>query len=165
MNQSGSVFAVHTYFLVRSKAARRLKWKRLLRERERRDFLKKQVLECLLFIRFPTGDALRKVATSFKQDYGFPQCTGAIDGTHIPIVSPNECLADYYNRKGWHSTILQGTVDNNSCFVDVYIGWPGRVHDAHVFANFSLYQKGQNKTLLPDWKEKLNNRCSTCNAW
>ena len=109
------------------------------------------------YIRFPTGDALRRVVTGFKQDYGFPQCAGAIDGTHIPIVSPNECPADYYNRKGWHSIILQGTVDNNGCFVDIYVGWPGRVHDARVFANSSLYQKGQNKTLLPDWKEKLNN--------
>ena len=91
------------------------------------------------YIRFPTGDALREVVDGFKREYGFPQCAGAVDGTHIPIVSPTECPADYYNRKGWHSIILQGSVDNKGCFIDIYVGWPGRVHDVRVFANSALY--------------------------
>lgn len=82
------------------------------------------------YIRFPTGSVLKEVVAGFKRDYGFPQCAGAIDGTHIPIISPAECPADYYNRKGWHSIILQGAVDNKGCFFDIYVGWPGRVHDA-----------------------------------
>ncbi len=61
--------------------------------------------------------------------------------------------ADYYNRKGWHSIILQGTVDNVGKFTNINIGWPGRVHDARVFVNSSLYQKGQGGTLFPDWKQ------------
>ena len=110
------------------------------------------------YIRFPAGAVLREVIDGFEgfeHDLGFPQCAGAVDGSHIPIISPHECPADYYNRKGWHSIILQGTVDHQGRFIDVYVGWPGRVHDARVFANSSLYQRGQSGNLLPDWKEEI----------
>ena len=82
------------------------------------------------YIRIPTGDSLKAVIEGFQEKLGFPQCVGVVDGTHIPIVSPVECPADYYNRKGWHSIIMQGTVDHLGHFIDIYVGWPGRVHDA-----------------------------------
>ena len=37
------------------------------------------------YIRIPVGSALKAVISGFKNDYGFPQCAGAVDGTHIPI--------------------------------------------------------------------------------
>ena len=110
------------------------------------------------YIHIRTGAALREVVDGFKNTHGFPQCAGVVDGTHIPIISPYECPADYYNQKGYHSVIMQGTVDHQGLFVDVYIGWPARVHDAQVFANSSLYQWGQNKSLLPDWTEQIAGR-------
>ena len=115
------------------------------------------ILQVLLleYIRFLTGPALREVIDGFETELGFPQCGGVIDGSHIPIISPQLCPADYYNRKGWHSLILQGTVDYRGHFIDVYVGWPGRVHDARVFSNSSLYQRGQNGTLFPDWKKEI----------
>ena len=103
-----------------------------------------------LFICIPTGDNLRQVIEGFNDKLGFPQCAGAIDGTHIPIKSPKECPADYYNRKGWHSIILQGTVNHLGHFMDINIGWPGRVHDARVFANSALFKRGQSNNLLPN---------------
>lgn len=51
--------------------------------------------------------------------------------------------------------IMQGMVDNRGRFTDVYVGWPGRVHDARVFANSTVYQKGQSKTLLPNITRKI----------
>lgn len=43
-------------------------------------------------------------------------------------------------------------------FVDIYVGWPGRVHDARVFANSTLYKKGQNGVLLPNWTETISGK-------
>ena len=55
-------------------------------------------------------------------------------------------------------TTGKSTVDHRGRFTDVYVGWPGRVHDARVFANSSLYQRGQSGNLLPDWKEQMDER-------
>jgi len=105
------------------------------------------------YIKIPTGDSLKEVVNSFQHKWGFPLCGGAVDGTHIPIMSPHDFLADYFNCKGWHSIIMQGMVDHLYRFSDVYIGWPGRVHDARVLGNSTLYQKGEDGTLIPDWKK------------
>ena len=51
------------------------------------------------YIHFPTGQGLRTIVDGFESKWGFPQCTGAIDGSHIPIIAPAENALDYYNRK------------------------------------------------------------------
>ena len=99
---------------------------------------------------FPSGDALRAVISGFQENHKFPQCVGAVDGCHIPIVSPPDCAADYYNRKGFHSVLLQGTVNHFGLFTDIYVGRPGRVHDARVFSNSILFKKGKQGTLMPN---------------
>ena len=101
------------------------------------------IVECLAsqYIRIPTGQDLRQIVNGFQSKWGFPQCIGAIDGSHIPIIAPKENPLDYYNRKGYHSVVLQALVDHEYKFLDVYVGWPGSVHDARVLANSSLYRK------------------------
>ena len=101
-------------------------------------------------IQFPTGEKLQQTVDGFMDRYGFPQCFGVVDGSHIPIVSPQYFPADYYNRKGWHSVILQGTVNHLGQFIDVNVGWPGRVHDARVFSNSKIFELGQTGKLVPD---------------
>ena len=63
------------------------------------------------YVRFPEGTRLREIVEGFEVCWGFPQVAGAIDGTHIPIISPLENPSDYYNRKGFYSIIMQAIVD------------------------------------------------------
>ncbi len=64
------------------------------------------------YIKLPQGDDLQEVLRGFRQRWGFPQCAGAIDGSHIPVTAPEENHVDYFTRKGWHSVLLQGVVDH-----------------------------------------------------
>ncbi|CAM4441012.1 unnamed protein product [Caretta caretta] len=38
---------------------------------------------------------------------GFPNCGGAIDGTHIPVLAPDHLVSQYINCKGYFSMVLQ----------------------------------------------------------
>jgi len=40
-------------------------------------------------------------------------------------------------------------------FIDIYVGWPGRVHDAWVFNNSSIFQKGSNGELFPNLPKRF----------
>lgn len=101
-------------------------------------------------INFPKGDDLLQVIRGYEDKCGFPMCAGAIDGTHIPILAPNKNHNDYVNRKGFHSVLMQAVVDCNYLFRDVVIGWPGSVHDAQVFSNSTIFEKGNENSLFPD---------------
>ena len=111
--------------------------------------IRKQVCRAIVnvllrkYIALPSGSALATVLNGFAQK-GFPHCAGAVDGTHIPIEAPQDSPADYHNRKGWHSIILQGR------FTDINVGWPGRVHNARVFHNSGLFSRGESGTLFPN---------------
>ena len=80
------------------------------------------------YIRFPTVAALKEIITGFKRDYGFPQCVGAIDGTHIPIVSPTECPADWLLH-----VVFCTTCARFMGMVLIKSGWKALVHQkAHT---------------------------------
>ena len=108
-------------------------------------------------IKKPEGNQLKEIVEVFERKWGFPQCVGAVDGSHIPIIAPPEYHTDYFNRKGWHSVILQGVVDPCYRFWDINVGWQGSVHDAGVFRNTDLYKYGDNGRLFPNWKVQYHN--------
>ena len=109
------------------------------------------------YVCIPDEDRLKEIVDEFEHLWGFPQVAGAIDGTHIPILKPKESPSDYYNRKGFYSILMQAVVDSRGRFMDVNIGWPGKVHDARVLVNSSFYQSQVNGKLLPDWKRCFGN--------
>ena len=56
-------------------------------------------------------EKVEEMATHFQQRHGFPQCIGAIDGTHIGIKKPSEKASDYINRKGSYTMNIQACAD------------------------------------------------------
>ena len=98
------------------------------------------------FIKFHSGNSLKEVVDGYRTKFGFPNCIGAVDGCHIPIIAPREDYQDYYNRKGWY---LISTVDYKYCFSNLFVGWPGKVHNARVFRESSLFEKAEAGTLFP----------------
>ncbi|KAK2880658.1 hypothetical protein Q8A73_023356 [Channa argus] len=96
------------------------------------------------FVSLPSGQRLDDTIAAFK-DRCYPQCAGAIGGTHIPIAAPRNNPDHYLNRRGWHSVILQAVVDHNVCFTDVYAGWPGSTSSAAVLSSSDLYLKAEDR--------------------
>lgn len=103
----------------------------------------------------PDAAKLVEMSTFFHNRWRIPQCVGAIDGSHIPIIAPEVYPCDYFNRKGWHSIILQGDVDGRGLFWDVCVGYAGSVHDARVLRQSNLWEQlsdgellGQNKMII-----------------
>ena len=50
--------------------------------------------------KFPADDDLQHVIDGFDNTWGFPNCAGAVDGTHIPIIAQESAHGNYVNRKG-----------------------------------------------------------------
>ncbi|XP_019626781.1 PREDICTED: protein ALP1-like [Branchiostoma belcheri] len=109
------------------------------------------VVETLLprYISWPKGEALRQTVNGYEQRWAFPQCAGAVDGTHIEVKAPSEGHTDYFNRKGYHSVVLQAVVDFCYRFTDINVGWPGCVHDARILRNSLPYRCAERGTLFP----------------
>ncbi|XP_060761383.1 uncharacterized protein LOC132871280 [Neoarius graeffei] len=91
-------------------------------------------------IRFPNQEKFAEMSAYYENRWGLPHCVGAIDGSHIPIIAPQEYHCDYFNRKGWHSIILQGVVDGKGLFWNVFAGMPGSLHDARVLRLSTMWE-------------------------
>lgn len=96
------------------------------------------------YVSLPSGERLEETVQAF-QDRCYPQCAGAIGGTHIPISAPRDNPDDYFNQRGWHSVILQAVVDHEARFTDVYAGWPGSTSMSSVLSSSDLYLKAEDR--------------------
>ena len=85
-----------------------------------------------------TKEEVEEHARNFYNRYDFPQCIGAVDGTHIKIKRLVDNPTNYVNRKGYFTLNCQGTVGCNYCFIDVLIKWPGSVYGPWMFGNSAL---------------------------
>ena len=86
---------------------------------------------------FPQGSQLTDTIRGFETHWQIPQCVGS----HIPVAVPANLHTEYYNPKGWYSILVQAVISYDYTISDVCVGWPGSVHDAHVFVHSALYQQ------------------------
>ncbi|KYO39205.1 hypothetical protein Y1Q_0004840 [Alligator mississippiensis] len=69
---------------------------------------------------------LQQVTDGFNEK-GFPNCVGALDSTHIPVLCPLEMGRTYTNRKGYASMILQAVVNHQDWFTNISGGPAARM--------------------------------------
>ncbi|XP_063080010.1 putative nuclease HARBI1 [Engraulis encrasicolus] len=97
-------------------------------------------------ISFPQAGDLQAVGQGFADlsgTPGFKKIVGAIDGSHIRIKPPAQHRIDYLNYKGFYSINLQAICDARGKFLDIFVGYPGSVHDTRVMKNSSVYRAGR----------------------
>lgn len=99
--------------------------------------------------RIPDESTFSKMAAYNERRWGLPQCVGAIGASHIPIIAPTNYHTDHFNRKGWHSIILQAVVDGRGKFWNVFTGLPGSLDDARVLRLSSLWELASRSNLFP----------------
>ena len=94
-------------------------------------------------VAWPVGRRLVQIAAGFQGKQLFPNCIGAIDGSHIYISSPSNTIvaADHRNRNKSFSILLQGVVDSKCFFTSINTGPPGSLHDSAHFKSSELYRK------------------------
>ena len=94
-------------------------------------------------IAWPVGRRLMRVAEGFQAKQWFPNCIGAIDGSHIYVAAPTNTIvaADHRNRNKSFSILLQGVVDSKCYFTSINTGPPGSLHDSAHFKSTELYRK------------------------
>ena len=94
-------------------------------------------------IAWPAGRRLARVTSAFQSKQWFPNCIGAIDGSHVYIQTPPNSIvaADHRNRNKSFSILLQGVVDSKCYFTSVNIGPPGSLHNSAHFKSSELYRR------------------------
>lgn len=95
-------------------------------------------------IKFPTPEERNLTKQHYLQKKDFPGIIGSIDGSHIRLDKPLYDKDSYINRKQYFSIQMQCVVDHRKKFIDVFIGYPGSVHDARVFRESSLFNNLDN---------------------
>jgi hypothetical protein len=65
-------------------------------------------------VQLPILAWFRILAQEFKALHGIPHVIGAIDGSHIPTLALVIGGEDYYCRKAFHLSLLQGII-NTRC--------------------------------------------------
>ena len=94
------------------------------------------------------------VAKEFEEKWQFPNCVGAIDGKHVPLINPFNNGSTHFNHKSFFSIVLLSLVDAGYIFLYVNVGCQGRISDGGVFKNSEVYHLLVNGEInLPDSRQ------------
>ena len=81
-----------------------------------------------------------EIANQFLIRWQIHNTIGAINGKHFEINHVRTAGSMYFNYKGQHNIILMVMVDDLHRFIYIDVGVNGRVSDAGVFAQTTLYK-------------------------
>ncbi len=98
-----------------------------------------------MYITLPNDCDKGVISAVFYRLCGIRAIIGAIDGCHIKIQRPAIRGGDYLNRKGFYSLLLQGIVDDQGRFLDIFTGVPGKVHDSRMLRASTFFENWQQK--------------------
>lgn len=59
------------------------------------------------FIFMPALQEAKEIAQRFEMQHGYPQCMGAVDGTHIPVLPPSDATETLLIGKCGHLTLYK----------------------------------------------------------
>ena len=86
-----------------------------------------------LMVRYNTREVQPQILQNKKFSPFFDNCIGAIDGTHIPAVAPENEQHAFHNQKGTVMQNLLGVVNFDLTFQYALTGWEGSTHYGKVF--------------------------------
>ncbi|KAF6217344.1 hypothetical protein GE061_001698 [Apolygus lucorum] len=95
-------------------------------------------------ITWPTEEEMQESERYFRLQ-GFPGAIGAIDGSHIKVDKPESDPESFITRKCEYAVQLQAVCNHKKKIIDLYVGYPGSVHDARVFSTSPLAETLQEK--------------------
>lgn len=105
------------------------------------------------FITWPTEDELSAIKRKFYEISGLPGIFGAIDGTHVPILSPRPPFieAAFVNRKQFHSINCQILCDSKLKIFSIDARWPGSCHDSFILRQSEVSERCEREEFENSW--------------
>lgn len=103
-----------------------------------------------IFMPVPKIKDFEKISRDFYKRWNFPNCLGAIDGSHVAIKKPPNSSARFRNYKKFFSIVLQAVVSADYKFLFVDVGGAGRVSDGGILRASKFYKAlTSNKFQIP----------------
>ncbi|XP_078429315.1 PIF / Ping-Pong family of plant transposase [Wolffia australiana] len=113
-------------------------------------------------LRWPSPKELESIKAQFEGIRGLPNCCGAIDATHIVMCLPSvdQSNAVWLDPEKKHSMLVQAIVDPALRILDVVVGWPGSISEAHVLRSSGFFQLCERGARLNGAKTELEEQGS-----
>lgn len=106
-------------------------------------------------LRWPDLGRMGEIKSKLEASFGFPNCCGAIDATHIIMTLPAvQTSDDWCDPENNYSMLLQGVVDHEMRFLDIVTGWPGGMTVSRLLKCSGFYR-------LCNGGERLNGNVRT----
>jgi hypothetical protein len=84
---------------------------------------------------------LLSIADEFNHRTNFPNCIGAVDGTHIRMCKPDGSGSEFYNYKSYFSTVRMALVDADCKSIAIEVGAYGLPSDSDIFKQSHLCKR------------------------